>query len=296
MMPLSTRCTSPTPSIAAARLIHYFLRAIARLADTDSLVRAAVAVSLHALDDVNPERFEQRLRVLGLRVRERSPSRSDTAILANLHAVLFEEEGFAGNLERYYNALNSYLPAVLNTRRGLPIVLALIYKAVGEHAGLTIEGINAPCHFLVRVRCDNRWMIVDPFFGGQVLTRDEAFDRLDRVAGKRLPRKRRVPAASHAHAVAGPPDRQSAAALRHRRPPRRPGRHDRVHPRPQGRPAPGRVDTNCLAAAPTRRSTDVQRGAGGDGGIAAPSLRLRLRVKRLRFGLQQWLASAARAA
>jgi regulator of sirC expression with transglutaminase-like and TPR domain len=41
---------------------------------------------------------------------------------------------------------------------------------------------------MVRVRCDNAWMIVDPFFGGQMLTREEAFDRLDRVAGKPLPR------------------------------------------------------------------------------------------------------------
>jgi regulator of sirC expression with transglutaminase-like and TPR domain len=80
------------------------------------------------------------------------------------------------------------LPAVLNTRRGIPVLLSLIYKIVGERAGLTVQGINAPGHFMVRVRCDNAWMIVDPFFGGQMLTRSEAFDRLDRVAGRRLPR------------------------------------------------------------------------------------------------------------
>ena len=106
-----------------------------------------------------------------------------------MHAVLFEEEGFAGNMERYYNALNSYLPAVLNTRHGLPVLMSLVYKLVGEGAGLTVEGINAPGHFMVRVLCDNAWMIVDPFFGGQVLTRDEAFDRLDRVTGTPLPRR-----------------------------------------------------------------------------------------------------------
>jgi regulator of sirC expression with transglutaminase-like and TPR domain len=105
-----------------------------------------------------------------------------------MHAVLFDEEVFHGNMERYYNALNSYLPAVLDTRHGLPIVMSLLYKIVGEGAGLTVHGINAPGHFMVRVHCDNAWMIVDPFYGGQVLTRDEAFDRLDRVAGKRLPR------------------------------------------------------------------------------------------------------------
>jgi regulator of sirC expression with transglutaminase-like and TPR domain len=172
-----------------AEAYQYFVEQLPTIDSTESLMRAAVGVSLHALDDINPERVIERLRVLGLRVRERSPSQRDAAILANLHSVLFEEEGFIGNLERYYNALNSYLPVVLNTRRGLPIVLALIYKSVAEYAGLSVEGLNAPGHFLVRVKCDGRWMIVDPFFGGQLLSRDEAFARLDRVLGKRVQRQ-----------------------------------------------------------------------------------------------------------
>jgi regulator of sirC expression with transglutaminase-like and TPR domain len=64
---------------------------------------------------------------------------------------------------------------------------------------LTIQGINAPGHFLVRVQCDNAWMIVDPFFGGQMLTRHEAFDQLDRIAGQRLPRTDNLLAAATHH-------------------------------------------------------------------------------------------------
>lgn len=183
--PSSLNCS---PHYCRSEAFQYFVEQLPTLETTDSLVRAAVAVSMHALDDVNPDRVLGHLEELGQKVRDRSPSQSDSAILANLHAALFEEEGFAGNLERYYNALNSYLPVVLNVRRGLPIVLGLIYKAVGESAGLVVEGINSPGHFLVRVRCDGQWMIVDPFFGGQMLSRDEAYERLDRVAGKVLPR------------------------------------------------------------------------------------------------------------
>jgi regulator of sirC expression with transglutaminase-like and TPR domain len=167
---------------------EYFTAQLPELNTTTGLVRAAIAVSMHALDDVDPARIEQRLRILSLRVGERSPSHRPAAILANMHAVLFDEEGFLGNMERYYNALNSYLPAVLDSRRGIPIVLSLIYKVVGEWAGLRVEGVNAPGHFMVRVHCDNAWMFVDPFFGGQVLSRKEAFDRIDRVAGRRMPR------------------------------------------------------------------------------------------------------------
>jgi regulator of sirC expression with transglutaminase-like and TPR domain len=168
--------------------LAFFENQLPHLQTTEGLLRAAIAVSMHALDDVDAERVEQRLRIVSLRVVERSPSRREAAILANMHSVLFDEEGFLGNLERYYNALNSYVPAVLDTRRGLPIILSLIYKVVGEWAGLRVEGINAPGHFMVRVHCDRAWMIVDPFFGGQVLSRAEAFDRIDRVAGSRIPR------------------------------------------------------------------------------------------------------------
>jgi regulator of sirC expression with transglutaminase-like and TPR domain len=187
-MTSALRARKRDPIYCRREAFKYFSEQLPDLDSTAALLRAAIAVSMHALDDVDPVRVEQRLRALSQRVLLRSPSRTIPAIQANLHAVLFEEEGFAGNLERYYNALNSYLPVVLNTRRGLPIILALIYKVVGESSGLQIEGINAPGHFLVRVYCQNSWMIVDPFFGGQALTDEEAFRRLDRVAGKSLPR------------------------------------------------------------------------------------------------------------
>ncbi len=167
---------------------RYFVRQLPRLHTRDGLLRAAIAISMHALDDIDPRRIEQRLKILALRVLERSPSRRPAAILANLHSVLFEEEGFAGNLDNYYNALNNYLPAVLSSRLGVPVTLSLLYKVVGQLSGLTVQGINAPGHFMVRVRCDNAWMIVDPFYGGQTLTREEAFERLDRVTSQRLPR------------------------------------------------------------------------------------------------------------
>lgn len=187
-MPTATSLRTGESQYCREEAYRFFLDQLPCLHTTHGLVRAAIAISMHAMDDVDPRRVEQRLETLSVRVRERSPSRTAPALLANLHAVLFDEEGFSGNLDRYYNALNTYLPAVINSRLGLPSTLALIYKAVGEWSGLEVEGINAPGHFLVRVRCHERWMIVDPFFGGQVLTREEAFLRLEQVHDRKLPR------------------------------------------------------------------------------------------------------------
>lgn len=202
---MATTLTSPphTPTICQPEALELFRQQLPVLHTTAGLMRAAIAVSLHALDDVDVRRIEQRIEVLSLRVLERCRSKRPAAILANLHAVLFEEEGYVGDMPRYYNALNSYLPAVLNTRHGIPVLLSLVYKLVGEGAGLTIEGINAPGHFLVRVQYDGHWMIVDPFFRGQVLSRDEAFDRLDFVIQKKLPRTGTLLAtATHAQWIA----------------------------------------------------------------------------------------------
>src|SRR5207253_2280148 len=92
----------------------------------------------------------------------------------------------------YYSPANSYLPEVLRTRRGLPITLVLIYKCVAERIGLEVQGINSPGHFLAAVRRGERnknaekrggWMYVDPFYGGELLNRDDVCRRIAETTG-----------------------------------------------------------------------------------------------------------------
>jgi regulator of sirC expression with transglutaminase-like and TPR domain len=145
---------------------------------TASLVRAAVAVSMHALDDVDVTLMEKRLEEIATRVKSRVHSSNLQAYLAHLHQVLFEEEGFVGNIEDYCSPLNSYLPAVLESRLGIPVSLCLVYKAVAEAVGLSVVGLNLPGHFLVAVRDGHEPLIVDPFLKGQALTTTEVAERL----------------------------------------------------------------------------------------------------------------------
>lgn len=175
------------PHFCRPAAYEHFCRQLDALDSTANLVQAASAVAMHELDGVDAEQAAIRMNRLAARVGGRVHSGNQEALLAHLHDVLFVEEGFAGNTDQYYVAANSYLPVVLQTKRGLPIILALIYKAVAEGVGLEVEGINAPGHFLVRVRSGGEWMIVDPFFHGQSLSRGEAFDRLEQVGGREVP-------------------------------------------------------------------------------------------------------------
>lgn len=81
-----------------------------------------------------------------------------------------------GNTGDYYNPDNSMLPAVIHTRCGIPITLALVYLLVGRRAGLTIEGVNFPGHFLAR----HGGVLFDPFDSGRILSDEDCRDILDR--------------------------------------------------------------------------------------------------------------------
>jgi regulator of sirC expression with transglutaminase-like and TPR domain len=175
-------------TICRPHAFQLFRRQLPVLDTTTGLLHGATAIAMHALDDIDPGDVECRIRALAQRVLGRVRGRGTEARLAHLHDVLFEEEGFHGNQDDYYNPMNSYVPSVLQHRCGIPITLSLIYKVVAEQLDLRVEGVNAPGHFLVRVLTDDGWMLIDPFFRGGVLTDDEAYERMEKVTGRSVPR------------------------------------------------------------------------------------------------------------
>ena len=99
-----------------------------------------------------------------------------------LSEFLFDEMGFRGNREDYYDPRNSFLNAVLSRRLGIPITLSLIYIEVGRRLGIGLLGIGMPGHFLVR-HGDLSDLFVDPFYGGIILSAEECAQRLRQVTG-----------------------------------------------------------------------------------------------------------------
>ena len=70
---------------------------------------------------------------------------------ALLGTYVYDELGFAGDEETYDDPSNSYLPSVVARRRGIPITLAVVLAALGRRAGMDVEGVGFPGHFLVRL-------------------------------------------------------------------------------------------------------------------------------------------------
>lgn len=87
--------------------------------------------------------------------------------LESLIRRLFVEEGFAGNATRYYDPRNSLLDQVLKRKLGIPITLSVVCIEVGRRAGVPLEGIGMPGHFLVRPLTSDRYL--NAFDGGTLL-------------------------------------------------------------------------------------------------------------------------------
>ena len=99
-----------------------------------------------------------------------------------LSEFLFDEMGFRGNRDDYYDPRNSLLNVVLSRRLGIPITLSLVYIEVGARLGIGLIGIGMPGHFLVR-HADLADVFIDPFYGGKVLSTEECAQRLRQVTG-----------------------------------------------------------------------------------------------------------------
>ena len=110
-------------------------------------------------------------------------SDNEQAKLAWLHQTLFDEYAFRGNGQDYYNPRNSYLPSVLKARRGLPIMLAMVYKLAAGRMGLKSWGVGLPGHFVAGVECHGP-TLVDCFHGGRLLDRGDALQLVHDTAGE----------------------------------------------------------------------------------------------------------------
>ena len=114
-----------------------------------------------------------------LKLRQRMPK--DIAKIPKLRMLnnfFYNDLGFAGNINDYYDPDNSYLNKVLATRRGIPISLAVIYMELAQQIGLDVKGISFPGHFLMKVSVQSGDIILDPF-NGSSLSREELEERLE---------------------------------------------------------------------------------------------------------------------
>ncbi|MFB7667195.1 transglutaminase family protein [Kitasatospora sp. NPDC056138] len=162
-------------------------RAEARAEHPDPVLLCLLAAAEHTLADPDePATLDELLTACHVAldrhaaavrraVAERAPATpEETAAL--LAAVLGGRERFHGRPSDYRRLESSLLPDVLRRRRGLPIMLSLVWCAVAARAGLTVRGVALPGHFIVAVggpEGGDEYVLADPFHGGRLLDLDD---------------------------------------------------------------------------------------------------------------------------
>lgn len=167
----------PPLQFEAPTALQYFAALVADDASF-SLTEAAVSVAQDEYPQLDPQAVLADLDALADRLKRRLPA--DVAPMQKLRLLnryFFQELGFAGNVNDYYDARNSYLPEVLRTRRGIPITLALVYIEIAGQLGLVAHGVSFPGHFLVKLSLPRGEVVIDPF-SGHSLSREDLDERL----------------------------------------------------------------------------------------------------------------------
>ena len=129
--------------------------------------------------DINIEAYQALLDNFALELRERLDlTREPKDVLTRINTYLFEELGFSGNEENYYDPENSYLNRVIDRRTGNPINLSLLYMLLARRLRLPVTGIGLPGHFICRHQTSAAEIFIDAFHGGKFLSKADCVQYL----------------------------------------------------------------------------------------------------------------------
>ena len=162
--------------------LEAFAKLIAREDARIDLARACLLIAQDAYPGLDVDRYIGEIERMAIRLRGGLPANcgAEERVVA-LNQFLYEDMGYWGNTDDYYDPRNSYLNEVIDRKTGIPITMSILYMELGRRIGLPLEGVSFPGHFLVRLRLRGGMLVLDPFSGGAPQSEDELRSRVKRV-------------------------------------------------------------------------------------------------------------------
>ncbi len=115
-------------------------------------------------------------------------------IVRIINKVFFGMYHFQGNAKTFHSPLNSYINTVLETKKGNPLSLSLIYSIIAQNLNIPIYGVNLPNHFILAYMDEyavNQFLpenndygvlfYINPFSKGSIFGTDEIKEFLDGI-------------------------------------------------------------------------------------------------------------------
>lgn len=186
-------------------LVRQRFRQLAGLPDEQlDLVEASLLIAQEDHPRLDIGHYLEQVESWTESVRERVGGRNDVeAIVEALNRVLYEEEGFHGEDDDYYDPRSALISELLDRHAGLPITLSILYLELSRRIGAEVTGLSIPGRMLVKFTGDFGTVVVDPFEGGRVLSAIELQQLLDNVYGGGVRLRERHLRSFSRHAILG---------------------------------------------------------------------------------------------
>ncbi len=164
----------------------HFNKLVNRQADA-CVITAALELSRDANPDVDFDAVFQWIACRADEVRpEVTRSRSDWDALQALRHCIADQHEVSGSVLSYSEADGSYLDRVIETKRGIPISLSLLYIAVANQAGLPLLDAPVPEHFVTQLETPEGRYFLDPYDNGYIWEEEDGLSFL--ASRSQLPR------------------------------------------------------------------------------------------------------------
>lgn len=165
-----------------------FAEIVARNEDNLELDRAALLMAAEEYPNLDVEAYLSLLDNFAEQARARDDSFADPLTrIMRLGNLVFDDLGFRGNAENYYDARNSFLNNVIERRTGIPITLSVVMMEIGRRIGLTLYGVGMPGHFLVKYVDEEQEIFADPFHGGRIVDENRCRQMVEEMYNGQLP-------------------------------------------------------------------------------------------------------------
>lgn len=168
---------------SAARQLFY--QEIQQPDEQINLAKAALYIAQEEYPDLDVEQSLETFDVMAEEVRQQlPPERYPLRIIKTINQYLFDDLGFRGNTDDYYDPRNSFLSDVIVRRTGIPITLSLVYLEVARRIDFPMVGIGMPGHFIIRPDFADAGIFVDAFNRGEILFAEDWQPRLSQLYGQ----------------------------------------------------------------------------------------------------------------
>lgn len=158
---------------------QYFDQEIQQPDERIDLAKAALYIAQEEYPNIDPEEYLNAFDTMALELQERLPSqRYPLRVIQSINQYLYDDLGYAGNVEDYYDPRNSYLNDVIERRLGIPITLALVYLELARRIDFPMVGVGMPGHFLIRPDIADTEIFIDTFNGGEIMFPQDCQERL----------------------------------------------------------------------------------------------------------------------